>query len=1102
MKKNYFLFLLFIGISGILSGQNLITTNSDFELGSISGWSTWGAGTKTVTSSSNDVYQGTYSMKLEGGSGGIYRTVNLLPNTDYQLTAYAKTTGGTFKFGYSGNSVTVTGSTFGKYTINFTTGATVDPNAHLYFFNNLSDSNIGFIDEIELVEYDLMKVNYASPNGNFEYGDISGWSTWGGGTKTVTSVANDVHAGTYSMVLNGGRGGIYRLVNLEANTNYELTAYAKTTGGTFKFGYSGSSVTVSGSTFEKYTVNFATGATVDPNAHLYFFNDLSDSNIGYVDDIQLVAVPPTELNLDIVKLDFEITSGLGPWQKETGTNATIQTLSRYHGKYGLDLENGGVYQIMAVPTNSNYLVTFFAKGPFCFSVEQVENGQLVNKSEIVENSNPDTWSQFSMNYNVGSADSIKIRLYHPTASFSADYINLCPRVSSQTTPSAPSNLTLKGTRSWIELKWQDNAINETGYKIYFNTTVSKPSTPAVIVPADIQKYYLQDLDGLTADTQYYIWIEAFNEAGSSTTINANTITVSQWALDSVEVSNVVHSSTVPKGMELVFHDEFNYDQVDKNKWTTEYMSGLDFEQRRDQSKTDSNRWSNPIEGDQLNPQEHKISNGVLQLQVTDNTPTWIPAWEGLDVGHQSSGWKVPTIQTSNWRTGEKMFTPSEGGYFEIRVLHPAGAGPHTAFWTDAARNANRQLQGSTLTSGYDSDGLPFNQTKDVDNAGNIITLSTQGGQRASGQAFEFDIFEQYGAEYNYAFGITYQKYIDFVGHPDIGLYTLDPAIVDGTDGNWHTYGFEWLPDKVNWYVDGQYRTSFTGYSAHNFDINVIINLYIFEDRWGSEVWNYNSNWISTYSVDYFRYYQYPEPNGNQVHNGNFEIDSVSLAPWIKSVSTNPEINVGGGVNNSNSITLDAWEGVEQLIYLDPLEDYDLKLDHLGSSFIYGLEYITPGYGISGSLNGTISANSAGSYTTDTIAFSTSDVTCGEKIVVRLWIYNNSAGAVNIDNVSIIENQNKSAHIENIRKSDELVVFPNPAVDRITINGLNLKKDNNVNFQLIGTDGKIFLSRQFKLKEGCNSLSVMLNSISLKSGFYIVRLISDEINFSQKIAISK
>lgn len=81
-----------------------------------------------------------------------------------------------------------------------------------------------------------------------------------------------------------------------------------------------------------------------------------------------------------------------------------------------------------------------------------------------------------------------------------------------TPPDAPTNLQFSSIdEDSMYLTWTDNASDEDEYRVYRNTTNSKPGTPLTTLSANTTTY---SATGLTCNTTYYWWIEAYNTAGT------------------------------------------------------------------------------------------------------------------------------------------------------------------------------------------------------------------------------------------------------------------------------------------------------------------------------------------------------------------------------------------------------------------------------------------------------------------------------------------------------------------------------------------------------------------------------------------------------------
>ena len=82
-----------------------------------------------------------------------------------------------------------------------------------------------------------------------------------------------------------------------------------------------------------------------------------------------------------------------------------------------------------------------------------------------------------------------------------------------TAPTAPTNLTASvASSSQINLTWQDNATNETGYKVERKTGASGTYSEIASLSAGLTSY---NNTGLTDGTQYYYRVYAYNSAGNS-----------------------------------------------------------------------------------------------------------------------------------------------------------------------------------------------------------------------------------------------------------------------------------------------------------------------------------------------------------------------------------------------------------------------------------------------------------------------------------------------------------------------------------------------------------------------------------------------------------
>lgn len=86
-------------------------------------------------------------------------------------------------------------------------------------------------------------------------------------------------------------------------------------------------------------------------------------------------------------------------------------------------------------------------------------------------------------------------------------------------PAAPSELVLQVlSGSSVQLSWSDNASNESSYAVYWSTTAVKPSAASVTLGSDSVSAIA---DGLSVGQNYYFWVEARNDVGSSSAITGS-----------------------------------------------------------------------------------------------------------------------------------------------------------------------------------------------------------------------------------------------------------------------------------------------------------------------------------------------------------------------------------------------------------------------------------------------------------------------------------------------------------------------------------------------------------------------------------------------------
>jgi photosystem II stability/assembly factor-like uncharacterized protein len=131
-----------------------------------------------------------------------------------------------------------------------------------------------------------------------------------------------------------------------------------------------------------------------------------------------------------------------------------------------------------------------------------------------------------------SSDNTLVVATHGRGAFEAKF------TTGTSAPSSPTNLTsaVSGS-SQINLTWQDNANDETGYKIERRTSQSAPWNVITTISANVTSY--NDTQ-LTDGTKYYYRVYAFNSAGNSglsNEVNATTIMKAPTNLTAQIVNN-------------------------------------------------------------------------------------------------------------------------------------------------------------------------------------------------------------------------------------------------------------------------------------------------------------------------------------------------------------------------------------------------------------------------------------------------------------------------------------------------------------------------------------------------------------------------------------
>lgn len=432
-------------------------------------------------------------------------------------------------------------------------------------------------------------------------------------------------------------------------------------------------------------------------------------------------------------------------------------------------------------------------------------------------------------------------------------------LSAQTAKSNAA-LRLLGTRSWIRVDMKDNQSDMSGTKVFWAKTNKKPQTANAIWADGARRYYIQQVD---PETTYYIWLES---AGGKSLANGKVYTSKEWELDDTELDEVQKnpsSRAVPLGMEVYWQDEFNDQLLNRNKWTINYFSSLNYLNAKSRDEMLQDRLPQPA---------YTLNGSAINLYVNDTIPKRIFT-EG---GNQ----KISSIQTYDWKSNENLLDNSKGGYFEVKVRRNRQGNPkgtNTAFWFDSPGPDIRYY----LQAGSEVDGIK--------------------GIRPKGQLFEIDVFEYITAQF------VIHGHVDSKG---VFQRNLATHIAEGYEhvGQWLTHGVLWTPTSIKHYINGDLIKEYTN-KNQIFSPNHFMNVFL-----GA----YGSEGGVNMEVDYIRAYNWPLKAGNELPNPDFE-SKAGLAPWEGEAT----IEDGKGEKGSKAVVLASGQKIEQYVYLDPEQLFNL-----------------------------------------------------------------------------------------------------------------------------------------------------------------------------------
>lgn len=424
---------------------------------------------------------------------------------------------------------------------------------------------------------------------------------------------------------------------------------------------------------------------------------------------------------------------------------------------------------------------------------------------------------------------------------------------------------VRSTRSWIKLSWPTQSLAP-GLRDYIvswtDQSTGQRSSQSVKVSSN--SFYIRQVQ----PARYYLISVAakmHNSNREKTVFTKNVFTDTSWNHSSQKISqlDIPSSASVPEGMELFFHDEFNDSLLNHNKWFDTYYSTLDYDNRV--------QWD-AFQKNQLPKAAYKLNGKYIDLIVNDSLPK-VPFFK--------DGKKISSIQTYDWATNTNLLPNERGGYYEVRVRrnytgHPSGL--NTAFWFDSP--------GPDLRNYYQKG----------------TNIKGVAGIRPKGQLFEIDMFENMNAQF------VMHGHVDSNGH---FVHNLATDIARGYKhkNNWVVHGLLWTPNAIKHYINGKLIHSYDDphqiYSPDHF-MNVFLGAY---GKGGSV----------SLQVDYIRAYHWPVNKANELPNPGFELND-NLLPWQGTAVISKDIKISGQA----SAKINPGDSLYQYVYVSPDTYYQLE----------------------------------------------------------------------------------------------------------------------------------------------------------------------------------
>lgn len=399
--------------------------------------------------------------------------------------------------------------------------------------------------------------------------------------------------------------------------------------------------------------------------------------------------------------------------------------------------------------------------------------------------------------------------------------------------------------------------------------------------------------------------------------------------------------TIPKGMKLVWQDEFNSSELDRTKWFTQYYSQLNY--------VAHDNWDDFQSGTLPEP-GMIFTDSTLILITNDSIPLQPFA---------SNGRKISSIQTYDWLSDKAHFDNRLGGFIEARIKRnatPDATQVNGAFWLDSPGPDARYF---------------------VEKGNHALGVD---GIRPRGQLFEIDLCEYITTEIVLHGNVSPEGKFE----RNIGHHIEKGDFVD----KWTVHSMLWTPAGLKFYVDGRLVREWwdpNDIKSPNHMMNIFLGVY-------------GNGGTVTMECDYIRFYQWDlGEKGNELPNAGFEYDGI-LFPW----EGNGVLTESEQYKGKYGLQIHPGDSVYQYVYLDNNKPYELSFQGKGISeisvMVDNIKQVT------GEVESTYNSvyNPGDNYTLFNLPFTTDPEYGDHSRTVRVTFVNDGAKDIFIDECNVLQ----------------------------------------------------------------------------------------------------